>query len=71
MCLLSKWLQANQHAHYQFRIYRGGPDGAIEIRRVGAQFTETQALFDAAQEVLGWDVILQIERVEQALLPSR
>lgn len=61
----------DQHAHHQFRVNRGAPDGAIEIRQVGAQVTEIQALVDAAQEVLGRDVILQIERVEQTLLPSR
>ncbi|ETD48472.1 hypothetical protein X778_23105 [Pseudomonas aeruginosa VRFPA07] len=38
---------------------------------MGAQITEIQALVDAAQGVLGRDVIFQIERVEQALLPSR
>jgi hypothetical protein len=47
------------------------PDGAIEICQIGAQITEIQALVDAAQEVLGRDVIFQIERVEQALLSSR
>lgn len=61
----------DQHAHHQFRIYQGTPDGAIEIRQVGAQITEIQALVNAAQEVLGRDVIFQIERIEQALLPSR
>ncbi|MCY1430066.1 hypothetical protein D9M71_460040 [compost metagenome] len=61
----------DQHAHHQFRVNRGAPDGAIEIRQVGAQVTEIQALVDAAQEVLGRDVIFQIERVEQTLLPSR
>jgi len=38
---------------------------------VGAQVTEIQALVDAAQEVLGRDVLFQVERVEQALLSSR
>jgi len=33
----------------------------------GAQITKTQALVDAAQEVFGWDVIFQVERVKQAL----
>jgi hypothetical protein len=38
---------------------------------VGAQVTEIQALVDVAQEVLGRDVLFQVERVEQALLSSR
>ncbi|AKN25695.1 hypothetical protein AB691_0784 [Stutzerimonas stutzeri] len=38
---------------------------------MGAQVTEIQALVDAAQEVLGRDVIFQVERVEQPLLSSR
>jgi len=45
--------------------------GLIEIRQVGAQITEFQALVDAAQKMMGRDVIFQIERVEQALLSSR
>ncbi|BAP80976.1 hypothetical protein MT1_3801 [Pseudomonas sp. MT-1] len=61
----------DQHAHHQFRVNRGTPDGAIEIRQIGAQITEIQALVDAAQEMLGRDVIFEIERVEQALLSSR
>ncbi|RFQ09598.1 hypothetical protein D0N87_32540, partial [Pseudomonas sp. ATCC 13867] len=44
-------------------------DGAVEIRQVGAQVTEIQALVDAAQEVLGRDVLFQIERIEQARCP--
>ncbi|KJU80114.1 hypothetical protein N619_06380 [Ectopseudomonas oleovorans] len=61
----------DQHAHHQFRVNRGASDGAIEIGQVGAQVTEIQAVIDAAQEVLGRDVIFKIERVEQALLSSR
>ncbi len=61
----------DQHAHHQLRVNRGTPDGAIEIRQVGTQITEIQALVDAAQEMLGRDVVFQIERVEQALLSSR
>ena len=61
----------DQHAQHQLRVNRGTPDGAIEIRQVGTQVTEIKGLVDAAQEMLGWDVIFQIERVEQALLSSR
>jgi len=38
---------------------------------VGAQITEIQALIDAAQEVLGRDVVFHTERIEQAQLSSR
>ena len=61
----------DQHAHHQLRIDRGASDGAVEVGQVCTQIAEIQALVDAAQEVLGRDVVFQIERVEQALLPSR
>jgi len=38
---------------------------------MNAQVTDILALVDAAHEVLGRDVIFQIERVEQELLSSR
>lgn len=61
----------DQHPHHQLRVDRGASDGAIEIRKVAAQVTQIQALVDTAQEVLGWDVVFQIERVEQTLLSTR
>ncbi|KAF4558096.1 hypothetical protein HBJ16_004328 [Pseudomonas sp. CES] len=56
----------DQHAHHQLRINRRAPDGAVEIGQMGAQVAEVQALINAAQEVLGRDVLFQIERVKQA-----
>ena len=53
------------------RGIRRASDGAVEVGQVCTQIAEIQALVDAAQEVLGRDVVFQIERVEQALLPSR
>jgi len=38
---------------------------------LATQVIEFKVLINAAQEMLGRDVIFQIERVEQALLPSR
>ncbi|MDT4877882.1 hypothetical protein FQZ97_1134350 [compost metagenome] len=61
----------DQHAHHQLRVNRRASDGAVEIGQVGAQVAEVQALIDAAQQVLGRDVLVQIERVEQARLSSR
>ncbi|MDT4849021.1 hypothetical protein FQZ97_831300 [compost metagenome] len=61
----------DQHAHHQLRINRWASDRAVEIGQVGAQVAEVQALVDAAQEVLGRDVLFQIERVKQARLSSR
>lgn len=49
----------------------GAPGGAIEIRHVGTQISDIQALIDAAQEMFGRDVILQIGQVEQTLLSFR
>ncbi len=61
----------DQHAHHQLRINRGTSDGAVEVGQVCTQIAEIQALVDAAQKVLGRNVVFQIERVEQALLSTR
>jgi hypothetical protein len=36
-----------------------------------AQVTQIEALINAAQKVIGWDVIFKAERVKQPLLPTR
>ncbi|KPB42503.1 Unknown protein sequence [Pseudomonas savastanoi pv. glycinea] len=36
-----------------------------------AQIAEVEASINAAQEVIGWDVIFNVERVKQPLLPTR
>jgi hypothetical protein len=36
-----------------------------------AQIAEIKASINAAQEVIGWDVIFNVERVKQSLLSAR
>jgi hypothetical protein len=36
-----------------------------------AQVTQIETLINAAQKVIGWDVIFKVERVKQSLLPTR
>lgn len=61
-----KWVACGEY------IFRASALGkSLEVGQVSAQITEIQALIDTAQEVLGRDVIFQIERVEQLLLSSR
>jgi hypothetical protein len=35
-----------------------------------AQVAQIEALINAAQKVIGWDVIVKVERVKQSLLPT-
>jgi hypothetical protein len=36
-----------------------------------AQVVQIETLINAAQKVIGWDVIFKVERVKQSLLPTR
>ena len=61
----------DQHADHQFRINRRTPNRAIEIGEVMAQVAQIETPINAAQKVIGWDVIFKVERVKQSLLPTR
>jgi hypothetical protein len=64
----------NQHANHQFRVNRRTPNRAIEIGEVMAQIAQIaqiETLINAAQKVIGWDVIFKVERVKEAFLPTR
>jgi hypothetical protein len=43
----------------------------VEIGEVVAQSAQIETLIDAAQKVIGGDVIFKVERVKQPLLPTR
>jgi hypothetical protein len=55
----------------EFGINRRTPNRAAEIGGVTAQVAQIETLINAAQKVIGWDVIFKVERVKQALLPTR
>jgi hypothetical protein len=61
----------DQHADHQLRINRRTPNRTIEIGKVMAQVAQIETLINAAQKVIGWDVIFKVERVKQSLLPTR
>jgi hypothetical protein len=62
---------ADQHSDHQFRINRRTSNRAIEIGEVMAQVAQIETPINAAQKVIGWDVIFKVERVKQSLLPTR
>jgi hypothetical protein len=57
-----------QHADHQLGINRGSADGAVEARQVLTQPGAVDKAVDAPQQVIGRDMILEPECVEQALL---
>ena len=61
----------HQQANHQSGINRWAPDWAIKIGEIMAQIAEIKASINAAQEVIGWDVIFNVERVKQSLLSAR
>jgi len=60
-----------QHANCQLGIDRGTADGAVERLEVLADAAQLDKAVDAAQQVVGGDMLLQAEAVEQRLLPDR
>ena len=61
----------DQHANHQFRINRRTPNRAIEIGEVMAQVAQIEIPINAAQKVIGWNVIFKVERLKQPILPTR
>jgi hypothetical protein len=51
----------DQHADHQLRIDRWAARVAVERREVIAQFSEVEEAIDAAQQVIAWDVIVEVE----------
>ena len=60
----------NQHPHHQLRIDRGPTRMAVILSQVLAQLAQIKALVDATQEMVRWNVILEIKRIEQSLLSA-
>ena len=61
----------DQHADQQLRVNRRTPNRAVKIGEVMAQVAQIETLINAAQKVIGGDVIFKVERVKQSLLPTR
>jgi hypothetical protein len=61
----------DQHANHQFGINRWMPNRVIEIGEVTTQVAQIETPINAAQKVIGGDVIFKVERVKQPLLPTR
>ena len=57
-----------QHADHQLGINRGPACGAVEAGQMLAQLGAVDEAIDGPQQVIGGDMILKPERVEQALL---
>jgi len=62
-----------QHADHQLGIDRGAAGGGVIRRQRAADLAEVQYGVDPAQEMVCWDMALEIEAIEQAprlVLPS-
>ncbi len=58
----------DQHPDHQFRIDRGPTRVAVILGQVLTQLAQIEALVDAAKQVILWNVIFEIEGVEQSIL---
>jgi hypothetical protein len=58
----------DQHTDHQLGIDGGTACVAVEGSQVPTQITELQDPIDASQQVIPWDVIVQVEGVEELVL---
>ena len=56
----------DQHADHQLRVNRRTPNRAVEIGEVVAQFAKIEAPINAAQKVIGWDVINCLQLADES-----
>src|SRR5450759_1658326 len=54
-----------QHAHHQLGIHGRSPGVAIERCQVSAQILQIQKSINTTQEVIGGNVVVEIERIKQ------
>ncbi len=58
----------DQHADHEFGIDRGPASVAVERSQMLAQFAEIEETVNAPQQVIVWDVVFEVECVEQLVL---
>src|SRR3974390_76360 len=63
-----KTVTNDQHPNHQLRIDRRSARVAIKRGEVGAQICEIEKLINAAKQMIGRNVVVKVERVEQAVL---
>jgi hypothetical protein len=59
-----------QHADHEFRVDRRTADRAVERLELPTDVAQLDEAVDRAQQVIGGNVLLQAEAVEQRLLPD-
>lgn len=59
----------DQHADHQLGADRGTPDLAVERPKVRPEPRKIDDLIDPPKKVIGWDMPLKAELVEQRFLP--
>jgi len=60
----------DQHADQQLWINRRPPGMAVVRRQVLVQFAQIKELVDSTQQMVGGDVVFQVERIEKWRLPN-
>ena len=58
----------DQHPDHQLGVDRGAPDLAVEGAQVRPQARQINDPVDRAEKMIGWNVPLQAELIEQRLL---
>jgi hypothetical protein len=61
----------DEHAHHQLGIDGGSAGVAIEASEAATQFAQIEEPVDAAQQMVGWHMRIEVEGVEQLVLRTR
>jgi hypothetical protein len=60
----------NEHPHHELAIDRRSTGMAIEGRKVFAKFVEIEESIDAAQQMSGRNVIVDVEEIKESFLTT-
>ncbi|MDQ0039500.1 hypothetical protein J2W33_000380 [Variovorax boronicumulans] len=66
----AKAVADDEHADHEFGIDQGPAGVAVERRQMLAQLAEIEETVNASQQVIAWDVIFEVECIEQLVLNS-
>ncbi len=66
----AKAVTHDQHTNQQFGIDRWTSGVAVARSQVPTQLAQVEKAIDAAQQMTGWNVSVEIERVEQLVLTT-
>ena len=66
----AKAVTDDQHTNHQLGINGGPPRMAVIISKMFTQITKVRKPVDATQQMIGWNVVFEVESIEKAALAA-